>query len=200
MGAILNLALGCLLILQEWDLSHGLARIAPWGQGLILALGPLFVWGEARRETRRPGARHFAFQVFALLSVLLACLSLLHNAASKRFRRTWPVTSESRLLESSQKIRRDFQAFLSELREPLLRWSADDCLRTRETCFEKLDALARSRGSERDRYGWTLWQEGEPVAWSGPATPRAEGAPSDLGDSLLSPDSGAAQVLLFAVR
>src|SRR5258705_1138940 len=149
MGAILNLALGCLLILQEWDLSHGLARIAPWGQGLILALGPLFVWREARRETRRPGARHCAFQVLALLAVLLACLSLLHNAASKRFRRTWPVTSEFRLLESSQKIRRDFQAFLSELREPLLRWSADDCLRTREACFEKLDALARSRGSER---------------------------------------------------
>ena len=195
MGAILNLALGCLLILQEWDLLHGFARIAPWGLGLILVLGPLFVWGQAHRKPDRPKGQASTFQIFIPLSVLLACLALLHDAASNRLERSWPESSGPRLLESSERIRSDFRAFLSDLREPLLRW-----LEARETCFEKLDALVGSRGRERDRYGLTLWQEGEPVAWAGRATPLADGAPSELVEGFQIRERGAAQVLLFAVR
>jgi len=198
MGAFFALALGLMLVLQEWDLTHRFDRVPGWEQVLILVLAPLLAFCGTRYRAASSRLFNRILFILSLLSVSLAGLAASHEVAATRVISRWPTGSEKRLRDSANKTRLQFRRFLSDFMEASKPWSAADPNQDRLAQFRRLREMVAARRAESDRYGWTLWQGDSVVAWAGRTTPFEKPPPGAGREQVFWMQARGASLSLFA--
>jgi signal transduction histidine kinase/HAMP domain-containing protein len=160
------------LILLQLDLASGFSLLSITQLTVSLALALTLPLAMKSQLTKGSRARTVLLWGVAFL-ILLQSIALAYHFSSRQELASESRPGTQRLQHRAGRIQQEFQEFLSNLAYPATELSKSFPLE-RSARFARLQELLSRMQSDKERYGWTLWQGGMPDAWAG-RTALAEG-------------------------
>ena len=194
LASVLTLIL--LLAILALDQISSFTLLSPWLLGVSLALEFLLLLDFRNSAfTNRPFRRLFFWGT--TLALALSGLALLHQARVHQILTSWEPGSSQRLGARAEKIQKEFGTLLNTLTAPAKELQ-ESLPQDRGRLFSLLEKSAEIPRPGAERFGWTLWQNGQPWAWAG-RTALTEGSLPGGGpgaSSLIVAAQGASLILV----